>query len=95
VALMVLDKKIFKDLAIFCGFSLPVLKIFRISEPCKQILKRPTQGTFLQKISFLGIIVSEKKIFKELLMCTHTRTSCHDTSQNKFHSDLKINKIAA
>jgi hypothetical protein len=31
-----------------------------------QILKRPTQVTFLEKISFLGIIVSAK-ILKELL----------------------------
>jgi hypothetical protein len=80
VAIMVLEK-IFKDLAFFRGFSLPVRKIFRISEACQQILKRPTQGTFLQKISFLGIIVSEKKIFKELLAHTRkggTLTSCHD-----------------
>jgi hypothetical protein len=76
VALAVLEKKIFKDLASFCGFSLPVQKIFGISEPFEQILKRPTQGTFLPKISFLGVIVSEKKIFKEML--TRTRTSCHD-----------------
>jgi hypothetical protein len=64
VALAVLGKKIFKDVASFRGFSLPVWKIFRISEPFEQILKRPTQGTFLPKISFLGITVSEKKIFK-------------------------------
>jgi hypothetical protein len=64
VALAVLEKKIFKDLASFCGFSLPVQKIFRIPEPFKQNLNRPTQGTFLLKISFLGIIVSEKNIFK-------------------------------
>jgi hypothetical protein len=63
VALAVLEKKIFNDLARFRGFSLPVWKIFGISEPFQQILKRPTQGTFLPKISFLGIIVSEK-IFK-------------------------------
>jgi hypothetical protein len=62
-------------LASFHGFSLPVRKIFRISEPFEQILKRPTKGTFLPKISFLGIIDSEK-ILKEML--THTRTSCHD-----------------
>jgi hypothetical protein len=68
VALRVL-KKIFKDLASFCGFSLSVRKIFEVSEICEQILKKLTQGTFLQKISFLGIIVSEKKIFKELLTC--------------------------
>jgi hypothetical protein len=66
VALTVLEKKIFKDLASFRGFSLPVRKIFGISEPFEQILKWPTQGTFLPKISFLGIIVSEK-IFKEML----------------------------
>jgi hypothetical protein len=30
---MVLEKKIFKDLASFRGFSLPVQKIFGISEP--------------------------------------------------------------
>ena len=67
MALAVLEKKIFKDLASFRGFSLPVRKIFGISEPFEQILKRPTQGIFLPKISFLGIIVSEKKIFKEML----------------------------
>jgi hypothetical protein len=48
-------------------FSLPVRKIFGILEPCEQILKRTPQGIFLQKISFLGVIVSEKKIFKEKL----------------------------
>jgi hypothetical protein len=63
LALAVLEK-IFKDLAGFHGFSLPVQKIFGISEPFEQILRWPTQGTFLPKISFLGIIVSEKKIFK-------------------------------
>jgi hypothetical protein len=57
MALTVLEK-IFKDLANFCIFSLPVRKIFGISEPCEQILKRPTQGIFMQKISFLGIKVS-------------------------------------
>jgi hypothetical protein len=62
VVLAVLEKKIFKDLATFCGFSLPVRKIFGIAKPFEQIIKRPTQGTFLSKISFLGIIVSEKKI---------------------------------
>jgi hypothetical protein len=61
-------EKFFEDLASFHGFSLTVRTIFRISEPCEQILKRPTQGTFLPKISFLGIIVSEK-IFKEFLTC--------------------------
>jgi hypothetical protein len=65
VALTVLEK----ILACFCGFSLFVRKIFRISEPCEQILKRPNKGKFLQKISFLGIIVSEK-ILKELLKHT-------------------------
>jgi hypothetical protein len=58
VALTVLEKKIFKDLASFRGFSLPVRKILGILEPCEQIFKRHTQGTFLQKIGFLGIIVS-------------------------------------
>jgi hypothetical protein len=59
---MVLE--IFKNLAIFQGFSLLVPKIFGISALCEQILKRPTQGTFLflQEISSLGIIVSEKRI---------------------------------
>jgi hypothetical protein len=51
VALAVLEKT-FKDIA---SFPLTVRKIFRISEPFKQ---RPTQGTFLPKISFLVIIVS-------------------------------------
>jgi hypothetical protein len=48
VALAVLEKKI---LAGFRGFSLPVRKIFSISEPFEQILKKPTQGTFLQKLA--------------------------------------------
>jgi hypothetical protein len=74
VALAVLEKN-FKDLASFRGFSLSVRKIFEISEPLEQIIKRPTQGTFLPKFSFLGIIFSEK-IFKEML--TRTRTNCHD-----------------
>jgi hypothetical protein len=60
---MVLEK-IFKALASFPGFSLPVRKIFGIWGPYEQILERTTQVIFLQKISFLGIIVSEKKIFK-------------------------------
>jgi hypothetical protein len=67
VAFAVLEKKIFKDLASFCGFSLPVRKIIGISEPFEQIINRPNQGTFMPKISFLVIIVSEKKIFKEML----------------------------
>jgi hypothetical protein len=46
----VLEKKIFKDLASFCGFSIPVWKIIRTSEPFEQIIKRPTQGTFMSKI---------------------------------------------
>jgi hypothetical protein len=66
VALTALEKKIFKDLAFLPSFSIPVRKIFRISEPHEQILKRTPQGTFLQKISFLGLIVSEK-MFKEKL----------------------------
>jgi hypothetical protein len=40
VALAVLEKKIFKDLASFRGFSLPVRKIFGISEPFEQKFKR-------------------------------------------------------
>jgi hypothetical protein len=66
VALTVLEK-IFKDFAFFPSFSLPVRKIFGISEPREQILERTPQGTFLQKISFLGVIDSEKKMFKEKL----------------------------
>jgi hypothetical protein len=50
----------------FFGFSPPVWKIFGISEPREQILKRTPHGTFLQKISFLGVIVSEK-MFEEKL----------------------------
>jgi hypothetical protein len=60
VALTILEK-IFKDFAFFPSFSLPVWKLFGISEPREQIIKRTPQGTFLQKISFLGIIVCEKK----------------------------------
>jgi hypothetical protein len=76
MAFAVLEKKICKNLASFRGFSLPVRNIIRISEPFKQIIKRPTQGTFMPKISFLGIIVSEK-IFKEMLTHTRNGMSCH------------------
>jgi hypothetical protein len=48
VAVTVLEK-IFKDLASFRGFSLPVRKIFGNSEPYEQILERTTQGIFLPK----------------------------------------------
>jgi hypothetical protein len=51
VALTVLEKKIFKDLASFRGFSLPVRQIFGISEPFEQILERTNQGIFLQKLA--------------------------------------------
>jgi hypothetical protein len=61
VALTVLEKEIFKEFAIFPSFSLPVRKIFRISELREQILKRTPKGIFLQKISFLGVIVSVGK----------------------------------
>jgi hypothetical protein len=60
LALTVLEK-IFKDFVFFPSFSLPVRKIFGISEPREQMLKRTPQGTFQQKISFLGDIVSKKK----------------------------------
>jgi hypothetical protein len=56
VALTVLEKKIFNDLAI----SLPVWKIFGILESSRQNLNRPTQGTSQHKISFLGVVVSEE-----------------------------------
>jgi hypothetical protein len=48
-------------------------------EPYEQILKRTTQGTFLPKISSLGVVVSEK-MFKEKLTRTRTRmrTRGHD-----------------
>jgi hypothetical protein len=62
---MVLEKKIFKELAIFGSFSLPVRKLFRILEPYEQILKRTTQGIFLPKISSLGVEVSEKMFKKK------------------------------
>jgi hypothetical protein len=62
----------------FGSFSLPVLKLFGISEPYEQILKRTTQRTFLPKISFLGVVVSEKKMFKEKLTRTRTLTQGHD-----------------
>jgi hypothetical protein len=63
VALTVLVKKIFKYFAFTPpSFSLPVWKIFGISRPREQILKRTPQATFLQKISLLGVIVSEKKM---------------------------------
>jgi hypothetical protein len=73
-------RRFFKDLASFCGFSLPVGKLFGISEPYEQILKRTTQGTFLPKISSLGVVVSEKKMFKQKLTRarTQTRMQGHD-----------------
>jgi hypothetical protein len=69
VALTVLEKKIFKDFAFFPSFSLPVRKIL---EPHEQILKRTSQGTFLQKISFLGVMVSEKMFKEKLKSDTYT-----------------------
>jgi hypothetical protein len=80
LALMVLGKKIFKDLASFRGLSLPVRKLFGISEPYEQILKMTTQGTFLPKISSLGVVISEKKMLKEKLTrtCTRARSQGHD-----------------
>jgi hypothetical protein len=39
VAFAVLEMKIFKDLASFRGFSLPVRKIIGISEPFEQIIE--------------------------------------------------------
>jgi hypothetical protein len=73
--------EVFKNLANFCGFSFSIRKIFGIWEPFKKILKRPTQGTFLSKISFVVIIVSEKMFFKEMLtrnVKPVKHTSCHD-----------------
>jgi hypothetical protein len=35
--------------------------------------RRNNQGTFLQKISPLGVVVSEKKMFKEKLTQMHKR----------------------
>jgi hypothetical protein len=49
VAIMVLEK-IFRDLAYFHFL------FGKYSEPREQILKRTPQGTFLAKISFLGVI---------------------------------------
>jgi hypothetical protein len=56
----------FKRFSFFQSNSLPVWKIFQISEPCEQILKQPFQVTFLQTTSFLGVVVSGK-MFKEKL----------------------------
>jgi hypothetical protein len=39
LTLMVLEKKIFKDLAIFGSFSFSVLKLFQILEPYEQTLR--------------------------------------------------------
>jgi hypothetical protein len=66
---MVLEKKIFKDSAIFDSFSLPVWKLFGIPEPYEQILNRTTQGTFLQRISPLDVVVSKKKMFIKKNWC--------------------------
>jgi hypothetical protein len=54
---MVLEK-IFKDLA-FSVFHLLFRKCSEFPNPVNKIL-RSTQGTFLQIISFLGVIVSAK-----------------------------------
>jgi hypothetical protein len=42
------------------------VKVCGIPGSCKQNLKRPTHGTFLQKMSFLGVIVSENEIHSDL-----------------------------
>jgi hypothetical protein len=63
VAFTILEKKIW----LFPSFSLSVKKIFGISEHREQNLT--SQGTFLQKNSFLDVIVS-KKMFKEELTVT-------------------------
>jgi hypothetical protein len=47
-------------------FSIPVQIIYKISERHKQNSKRTTHGKFLQKISPLGVMVSEN-MFKEIL----------------------------
>jgi hypothetical protein len=49
---MVLEK-IFKDLAGFRGFSLPVRKIFGISEPCEQNFKEANPRNIPAKYTFL------------------------------------------
>jgi hypothetical protein len=71
VALTVLEKNIFKDCAFFTSCS-KIQTIFGITEPREQILKRPHQGTFLEKISFLGVIVSEKMFKKKLMLDANT-----------------------
>jgi hypothetical protein len=71
-------------------FSLPVRKIFGISEPHEQILKRTHQGTFLQKISFLGVIVSEKKMYKEKLTPYAYKRPWHKV-QNKVDKIINMN----
>jgi hypothetical protein len=48
--------KLLRLKAILDSFSPPVRKLFIIPEPYEQILKRTTQGTFLQQISLLDII---------------------------------------
>jgi hypothetical protein len=50
------------------------LAVFHFLFGNEQILKRTTQGTFLQKISPLGVVVSER--FKKKL--PRTRTRGHD-----------------
>jgi hypothetical protein len=88
LAFKVMGKRIFKDLPIFEVFgilafdiqmkfkvklSLLARKLFRIPEPYEQMSKRTTQGTFLQKISPVAVVVSEQKMLKEKLTRTHTR----------------------
>jgi hypothetical protein len=63
LALKLLEKKIFEDLAMFPVFHFMFLKYLKLGNPVEKNLKRPTQETFLQTISFLCVIVSEK-IFK-------------------------------
>jgi hypothetical protein len=81
VAFTVLGKKVFEGLAFFQSFSLPVGKISGIQEPSQQNVKHPTQGTSLQKISFLGVVISEK-VFKEILTQTHMRGHDIRTEEN-------------
>jgi hypothetical protein len=58
---MILEKilKIKQFLAVF-----PIQKLFRTPEPYQQILKRTTQGTFLQKSIPQGAIVSVRCLKK-------------------------------
>jgi hypothetical protein len=89
---LTLLEQIFKIL-LFFWFSDSCTENIRNSGSDEQNLKGLTQGTFLPKICFLGVIVSEK-IFKEILMSKAqnwpTWQMPWHNGRNEIYSYLKI-----